>query len=390
MLVLLSIPVWLHFEVPGWDTRVYLNAMHALQAGHDPYTDAIAVQRAYHAQAVHPAGDPPWSYVYAPITLPLLSLLARLPLWLVSGAYWLTYAAAILAQLRVCLVATEPAERRPFLYLAAVATFFPGFLANGIVIGGNIAYILYALVLLGALHGWRRNRWLAFYLAVIAASCVKAPLLSLVVIAPLSARRQWLPAVAAAAAGLALFASQPLLWPVLFKHYLEAVELQFSFNRDFGCSPAGLFGGFLYDRGLPYSPGTYVFFLAYAIPLFAVLVMLSRRFLRGDFTIQRWVPVLLVGVILLNPRILEYDAAPLALPLALIAWRFFAGFLPRAQTIVALALLFAVTNAIAAISWNMHKLVDGPLLVLLFAAGCWNLLHTAERRSENWQLATGN
>jgi hypothetical protein len=221
---------------------------------------------------------------------------------------------------------------------------------------------------------WRRNRWLWFYGAVLAASCVKAPLLSLVVIPVLLARRQWLPTAITTAISLALFAVQPLLWPTLFKHYLEAVELQFSFNRDFGCSPAGLFGEILASHGLPYSPGTWVFYLAYAIPLFATLFYLSRRFLRGDFSVERWIPVLLVGVILLNPRIMEYDAAPIALPLALIAWRFFRAFFQPGGTILCVALLFGLANAIAAVSWDVHKLVDGPLLVVFFAAGSWSLL----------------
>ena len=69
-----------------------------------------------------------------------------------------------------------------------------------------------------------------------------------------------------------------------------------------------------------------IFYLCYAIPLFALLFALSRRYLQGSFTLRQWAPVLLVGVILFNPRILEYDVAPITLPLTLIAWRFFAGF----------------------------------------------------------------
>jgi MFS family permease len=386
-LVLISLPIWIHFEIPGWDVRVYTSAIHSLQTGHDPYADAMSVQRAYHAQAVHPAGDPPWSYVYSPITLPLLRLIGRFPLWLAGAIYWIVFAGAVLAQVWVAMTATEPHERRYFPYLAPVAPFFPGFLANGIMIGGNIAYLLYAAVLLTAVFGWRRGRWLWFYLAVLVASCVKAPLLSLVVIPVLSARRQWLPAGVTTAVSLGLFGMQPLFWPTLFQHYLEAVRLQFDFNRDFGCSPSGLFGGFLYDRGIPYSPGTYIFYLAYAMPLFAVLLLLGRCFLRGDFPLTRWMPVLLTGVILLNPRILEYDVAPLALLLALIAWRFFAEFTSPRGTMLCLALLFALTNAIAAISWDIHKLVDGPLLVIFFAAGCWDLLRTSRNIAGNGSSA---
>ena len=382
--VLIALPIWIHFELPGWDVRVYLNAIHALQAGRDPYADATAVQRAFHAQVLaNPAlalhTDPPWSYVYSPITLPLLRLIGLLPTWFSGTLYWFLYAAAALAQVWVCFTSTEGTERKPFLYLASVAVFFPGFLANGIILSGNIAFPLYALVMMTAVLGWRRGRWLWFYLAVIAASCVKAPMLSLIAIAPLSARKQWIPAGLTAAVSLGLFALQPVLWPSLFRHYLEAVELQFSYNRDFGCSPAGLFGELLTKHGHAYAPGSYLFYLAYAVPVFATLLILSGRFLRGEFPLTRWIPILLLGVLLLNPRIQEYDASPIALLLALIVWRFFAARTTTRKTVIWLALLFAITNALASVSWDVHKQVDGPLLVFLFVVGAWDLLRPMER-----------
>jgi hypothetical protein len=170
---------------------------------------------------------------------------------------------------------------------------------------------------------------------------------------------------------------QPIIWPALFKNYLEAVDLQFLYNRDFGCSPAGLFSDFLYTRGIPYAPDGLIFYLCYAIPLLAFLFYLSRRFLRGDFSLDQWIPVLLVGVILLNPRIMEYDAAPITLLLALIAWRFFSRYTTTAKTMVCMAILLAVTNGIAAFGWYIRKLVDGPLLIAVFGVGCWMLMRSA-------------
>jgi hypothetical protein len=366
-------PIWIHFDTPGWDVGVYHAAIRALAAGHDPYADAIAIQQRIH-QSGTPLAAPPYSYVYSPITLPILRFIGAFPTWLSGSTYWLLYLAAILAQVWVGMQATEPSEHRTFVFFAPLAAFFPGLLANGIVLGGNIAYLLYAAVFLAAIHAWRTGRWRWFYLAVLAASCVKAPLLSLVVIPILSARRQWIPTALTTAAGLALFASQPILWPTLFKNYLKAVELQFSYNRDFGCSPAGLFSGVLFDHHIPYSPDTYFFFLAYAIPTFALLLYLARLFLRGGFTLQHWIPVLFTGVILLNPRLIEYDVAPLALPLALIAWRFLAHLTTPAKAILAFAIFFAVTNAFGLYSWDLRKLIDGPLLVVFFLAGSWNLI----------------
>jgi hypothetical protein len=383
LLVLIAMPIWIANDAPGWDAAIYHTAIKALAAGHDPYADAIAIQQAFHIEmALHPNAPPPYSYVYSPITLPVLRLINLFPLWFSGSLYWLVYLGGVLAEVWVGMQAVEANERRYFIFLAPAAAFFPGFLANGIVLSGNVAYILYALVLLAAVFAWRRGQWLWFYLAVLAASCVKAPLLSLAVIPILTTRKQWLPTGLTVAAGLGLFAIQPLLWPSLFKHYLQAVELQFSYNRDFGCSPSGLFSGVLYDHGIPYSPASFIFYLCYALPLFALLLYLSRQFLRGAFSLKQWMPVLLVGVILLNPRLIEYDVAPLALPLALIAWRFLAAKITTGRTILYLAIFFAITNAFALTSWELRKLIDGPLLVIFFLIGCWDL-HQQSRSQPN-------
>ncbi len=375
MLVFAAIPVWIALTTPGWDVAIYHSAMRALAAGHDPYADAIAIQNVFHSQlALHPHAEPPYSYVYSPLTLPLLRAIGAFPLWLSGSVYWLAYFAAVLAQIWVGMQAVEENERRFFFYFAPVAAFFPGLLANGIVMSGNIAYLLYAAVLLTAILGWKRGSWHWFYGITLAASCVKAPFLSVLAIPLLSARRQWIPACITAVAGIGLFAMQPLIWPTLFRHYLQAVELQFSYNRDFGCSPAGLFSGVLFDHHIPYSPAGFIFYLCYAIPLFSFLFYLSRQFLQGRFSLKQWIPVLLTGVIFLNPRLLEYDVAPLALPLALIGWRFLASFKLSSKTITCLLLLYAIANGIGLYNWDLRKLLDGALLVLFFVAGSWTLL----------------
>ncbi len=392
ILAVVTVIVWARLGGVGWDVDIYHAGIRSLRAGHDPYTDATSVQRLFHQQLLADpkllAQDPPFSYVYSPITLPLLRLIGVFPGWLSGTIYYLLYFAAALAQVWVTFRAVERSERPYFRYFAPVAIFFPGFLANATIMSGNIAYILYAVILLAAVFGWRRGIWRWFYLAVLAASCVKAPLLSLVVIPLLSARRQWFPVAAVGAAGLALFAVQPVLWPTLFRHYLEAVDLQFRFNRDFGCSPAGLFGDILYSRGISYSPGSMIFFVAYAIPLFTLLVYLSRLYLRGSFSLAQWMPVMLVGVILLNPRIMEYDTAPIALPLALLAWRFLARWTTPTHRIVWLSLFFVAANLVGTLSWSIRKLTDGPLLVLFFGAGAWDL-HRLARATGPQPLAAG-
>ena len=393
ILAIVTLVVWARLGGAGWDVDIYRAGMRSLRAGHDPYTDATSVQRLFHQQLLaNPklllAQDPPFSYVYSPITLPLLRLVGGIPGWLSGSVYYLLYFAAALAQVWVTFRAVERGERPYFRYFAPVAIFFPGFLANATIMSGNVAYILYAAVLLAAVLGWQRGTWRWFYLATLAASCVKAPLLSLTVIPVLSARRQWLPFALTGTTGLALFAVQPVVWPTLFRHYLEAVDLQFRFNHDFGCSPAGLFGDVLYRHGIPYSPGSMIFFIAYALPLFGLLLHLSRLYLRGSFSLAQWMPVMLVGVILLNPRIMEYDTAPIALPLALIAWRFLARWTGPSRRIACLSLFFLAANSVGSLSWSIRKLTDGPLLLLFFAVGVWHL-HQLSRDTRHERSSIG-
>ena len=203
ILAFASIPGWISIDRPGWDVSVYRNAIQSVQAGHDPYSDAMAVQDAFHRDLASHASDPtPFSYVYSPITLPLLRPIGAVPVWLSGTVYWFLYAVCALCLVWVGMQAVEDSEYKVFLLLAPAALFFPGLLQHDVILSGNVAIILYALVLLGAAFGWWRGQWHWCYLAILIASCYKAPLLILVVIPLLSARRQWLPAGIAVAAGL--------------------------------------------------------------------------------------------------------------------------------------------------------------------------------------------
>jgi dolichol-phosphate mannosyltransferase len=374
--VALAITVWVSVAEVGWDTAIYRSAVHTLRAGHDPYATAIALQiRAHQNGGADASSHPLYSYVYPPATLPLLRLIGSLPSAPVKIAYWLLYAAAMLAQLWVAMQAVQQQERRWFLFLLPIAPFFPGLLADGTLLSGNIAFLLYAAVLSAAVLGWRGKSWFPFYAAVLMASFFKAPLLSLVAIAPLSAPRQRTRALSTVAAGIGLIAVQPLLWPSLFRNYLEAVDLQFRFNSDFGCSPAGLLSSLLYSHHLPYSPWALLFYLGYGVPVLATLVYLSRCYFAALFSLKQWIPMVIVGVVLLNPRLIEYDVAPLTLPLALIASRSLSHLQDRARLTWIFAGVLAFMNSLGLYSWSVRKSLDGALLVTFFVVGSWSLLH---------------
>ncbi|WP_263375486.1 hypothetical protein [Granulicella aggregans] len=365
----------LHFSPIGWDLDVYTNALRSVTGGHDPYADGIAIQRAFHDSGKSNAPDamPPYTYVYSPLTLPLLRGAGHFPLWLSGSVYWMLYELGFLAAVWTGLQLTTTQERRVFLLLAPFAAFFPGLLQTNVIFSGNLAYVLYGLVLASAVLGWRNQEWLPFYATVLFASCFKAPMLSLVLIAPLSARRQWLSSGSTMAAGLLLFAVQALLWPTEFHSYLQAVELQFSYNHDFGISPSGLLGSALFYFHLPYATASLILYGVYAVPLLATLFWLSRQFLAGSLTLAHWAPVMLIGVVLLNPRIKEYDTAPLSLPIALVVWRLFARKNSFGRTVLEASLFFLTINAFVTNVDGLWKPVAGLLLLASFIGGVWQL-----------------
>jgi hypothetical protein len=368
----ISIVVWMFQPgfVVGWDLHVYERALFSLRAGHDPYLDGITVQRIFHIHfAEHPRAVPPYTYVYSPITLPLLRWIGKFSLHVSATIYWLAYVAGAITVIWVGMMAVEPEERKVFILLAPVAIFFPGLLENDVLFSGNVVYIIYGLVFAAAAIGWRRGQWGWFYLVTLAASCSKAPLLVLLVIPILSERRQWWPACLTGACGVALFAIQPLLWPSTFQNYLTAVQLQFTYNHDFSSSPVGLLADALYNV-IPYTITSVVFYLFYAIPIFGILLYFSRRYLAGDLSLKQWMPVLLTGVILLYPRIMEYDVACIALPMALIMWRAFARGKTLIVTILGMAMFLISINILSRIHWRPCECL---VLVGVFSVGVWNL-----------------
>jgi hypothetical protein len=377
-LVLGAIPLVSRVDPGGWDLDVYRHAMRSVQAGHDPCADSTAVQEAAQLAKGGPSPLGPFNYDYSPITLPALRFFAGLPLLWAGILYGLLYAAGVAAQNWFGLGLMTEAERRILRYYAPASIFFPGLLGSDSIISGNVAYILYGAVLVCIPRALRTGKWGWFYAAVLGASCFKPPMLCLLAIPVLCAGRQWLPASVTGAAGLALFAVQPLLFPELFRNYMKAVRLMFSFNRDFGFSPAGLFSGWRFDHHLSYSPAGTMLYLAYAVPLFAGLLYLSRRYLRGDFTTQEWMPVMLTGVVLLNPRLIEYDVAPLALPLALVCWRYFSAEHGVKGTLLRALAVFGSLNLLATHTWSLWKLTEGPLLVAFLLTGAASLLKGTE------------
>ncbi len=292
----------------GWDADVSWRAMQALRAGQDPYVSAIAHEQTA-AQEVN-------RYVYPPVTLLALRAFNLPPVWAAAVLYWSLYIAGCVSVAWAAAQCLRP-EDRPFMRVAIpLAAFFPGLMVGDAILSGNIACIFYGLIFPAAFPGWRRGVWRWFYVAILFASAFKLPLLTLLVIPVLCGERQWFRAAAVASAGMGLLAVQSWLWPFLFHEYLANVGLS-----SFGSSPAGIVALVLQRLNLPWRMPAVVAYLICAAVLFAILLRCSRLYAAGRISALSWIPVLLVGAVLLNPRIMPYDLIAITIPMALIVLR---------------------------------------------------------------------
>jgi len=377
----------------GWDAQGYWKA---IQTHHDsdPYAERIVALRAFHDRlASNPAERPPLVYFYSPMTLPLLRLLAVFPGWLLGLLYWAAVATGSLLELWAGFQMADQRERCWLALMLPAITFFPGLVTDDVFLSGNVAYLLYGAILAAAVPGWKRGNWFWYYIAVLAASVFKTPFLTLLAFPVLVGRdrRQWVRSGITAITGVLIFAAQMRLWPDMFREYLLTLRLILDGGHDFGYGPVGTLGKALWRRGLPFAPATTILYLIFACVLGIVLLFLARRVREWNLPRETWVPVALVGTVLLNPRIMKYDLAAITIPMLLIGWRalrFALGRLagerqggnshgtgqsPSDRTLILVGSgCFLIPNVItvAGPSWFPVELV---VLLAIFAMGAWSL-----------------
>jgi hypothetical protein len=342
----------------AWDARDY----------------SLAVQ--HYSAYVH--GQANVSLPYSPLfMIPTMRFVAMLPWWLTVSLFCIAYIAGLLAQIWAAMQLVNQNERKIFRYLAPVIAFFPGLLVSDIILSGNIAYILYGLILAAATLGWKRERWGWFYVVILAAACVKIHLLTMLAIPLLCGRRQWMRTLATGATGLALYAVQSKIWPHAFRIYLNTLMLMTHSRRDFGCGPAGNLARVLQRFGVAHYWPCIVFYVAYAIAMFVILFSMSKLYREQRISFLSWAPVMLLGVILLNPRVLTYDVAAVSLPMALIVWRslVFGQMSVRKPTLIAAVLCFLAINVFveaidkATVMPDASKYAEMFLMLGIFATG---------------------
>jgi len=306
----------------GWDSQVCWKTVQSLHNSSDPYAGGIASLQEFQKRLgpgsrVHP----PLVYVYSPITLPMLRVAAMFPGWALAVLYAVAMAIGVLLQFWAGFQMASKKERRWLCLLMPAMLFFPGLITDDVILSGNVAYVLYGLILAAGVPGWKQGNWSWYFVAVLAASVFKAPFLALLAFPVLMDRRQWVPSVLTAATGVLLFAEQMRLWPHMFREYLMSIRLMFDVAHDFGFGPAGLLGRVLCYRGLPYSRATSILSVIFAGFVGVGLLILARRVRQDNLLRENWIPVALVGTLLLNPRIMKYDLAAMTIPMLLIGWR---------------------------------------------------------------------
>lgn len=380
----------------GWDSRGYWKTIQSVRQGSDPYAGVESAHQAFLQRfaATGTGAHPPFVYAcspYPPMTLPLLRVLAMFPGWVLGVFYVAALAGGVLLQLWAGFQMADKDERRWLALMLPAMAFFPGLVTDDVILSGNVAYVLYGLILAAAVPGWKRGNWSWYYLAVLTAAAFKAPHLSLLAFPVLMDRRQWFPSGIAASSGVLMFAAQSWFWPGMFREWLSNTQLMFDRGRDFGFGPVGMLGKALWSQGLPYSSATSTLGVVFAVVVGIFLLFLAHRVRQWNLPPETWAPVALVGTLLLNPRLMKYDLAAITIPMLLMgarALRLALGW-PTGETpgdeaadsgqksserelilLGAACLLIPNVITVAGPPWSP---VECPVLLAVFAMGVWSL-----------------
>jgi hypothetical protein len=255
--------------------------------------------------------------------------------------------------------------------------------SNQALFSGNVAYILYGTVLSAAVKGWRKGEWKWFYVTVLLASCVKPQMLTLLAIPVFSATEQWLGAVLTGCCSMAVIGSQILFWPYRFREYTHVVDVQFvNYDREFGIGPVGILGKLLWQHGLPYKLPCAIAYVLFGSLIVAALFTLSRLYHAGRLSLASWLPTLLIGTILLNPRIFGTDIFCLTIPMAVIVWRILMALTStwKKTLIYSLAIMLGLnlmSNAVIQSIYVYYYLLAMLMVLACFWVSFWQLRRQA-------------
>ena len=165
--------------------------------------------RAFHQRlATNPAEPRPFVYVYSPLTLPLLRVLALFPGSLVGLLYAIAVAVGAAIQLWAGFQMADQRERRWLLFVLPAVVFFPGLVTDDVILSGNVAYLLYGGILLGATAGLEAGAVDLVLHCRADRIRFKTPFLAFLAFPVLIDARQWVRSGMTAVAGVLIFVAQ--------------------------------------------------------------------------------------------------------------------------------------------------------------------------------------
>jgi hypothetical protein len=348
------------------DVPVYARAIANWQTGRDPYSTARAGLY----------------FLYPPFFL----YVARILSWLVPASW----AGALYAALHTVATCALPLVLARYFFrqawltplfallLFSASPFFTGVLA---LCSGNVASTLYCLAFLAAAPGLRRNIWIWFYLAVLLAALVKITFLALLLLPLLVGRRQWLGSILCSAAVVGANLLEMRLLPELYVQYRWSLVHGIVGERAYGYGVFGIVAAYGYKLHIPAQAGAYVAAAATAVGLVGLMMLLRRRldrFEQRDPGLGRnsiWLALVVVTIILVNPREMHYDT-DIALFAAYLLWVY--GLRTRRLLVLMVALfvpsLFVPLLVKAPHLYGMYSTFE---ILVAFGLAYWRLWREA-------------
>ena len=275
-----------------WDAHVYATAFHQDLARADPYA----------------AGADNTDFVYPPLFLKIGTSLARnIP----GRSGWFVYIAVMFLAIGAIPWALRkvflPGEWMTALLTCVLFALQPKLYAEVAFLSGNIATPLYAVTLIAAIPGVRRNQWTLFYLAVAISALIKVPFLSLLLLSWFVGTNQFLKSVLTATFVLLGYTAEWAADRALFAKYLGSVHRQVLEGGDTGIGVLAMFSKLGTRVAAMQSRGMVLGSVA-AIVLLLALLSVLRRYRELPGIAELWVPTVLIAAIVSNPRMMAYEA----------------------------------------------------------------------------------
>lgn len=285
-----------------WDAHIYSAAFAKYASGANPYR-SITNNSSFGQNL----------FVYPPVILLAGNWIRQL---IPESLRWFTYVLFYVLSIALLLVvlvryfARSPWMGVPVAILLLVCA--PDLAGADALLSGNLSVPCYAIALAAAIPGIRRGRWSYLYAIVIVIAGIKVSFLLLLMLPLLAGRRQLVACIACAGIVFGTYGAQWMFARTAFRQFLLSLRQQAYLGFDDGYSV------FHYARALNYNlqlgPAYTPFVAELVVTAIVFAALLYLRRILVDPPQGSWLAILLLAIVLLNPRMKVYDAAVGALP----------------------------------------------------------------------------